>query len=157
MTQLASRVRTTPIPASLPAGAQLRVATVPQRPEGYARLIGELDLASVEVVRANICRLIASNRDVVVDLAPLSFCDAARGRVKRLRSGPRRASNFDAPPMARPVGAAQPRIRVPNRTPTATAKSDTTVATRSCVPAALASPASSAKPIRPSAPGTSSQ
>ena len=77
MTQLASRVRTTPIPASLPAGAQLRVATVPQRPEGYARLIGELDLASVEVVRANICRLIASNRDVVVDLAPLSFCDAA--------------------------------------------------------------------------------
>jgi anti-anti-sigma factor len=77
MTQLASRVRTTPLPASLPAGAQLRVATVPQRPEGYARLIGELDLASVEVVRANICRLIASNRDVVVDLAPLSFCDAA--------------------------------------------------------------------------------
>jgi anti-anti-sigma factor len=77
MIQLASRVRTTPLPASLRAEAQLRVATVPQRPEGYARLIGELDRASVEVARAKICRLIASNRDVVVDLAPLSFCDAA--------------------------------------------------------------------------------
>ena len=55
------------------------------------------------------------------------------------------------------VDSAPAIIKVPHSTPMATAKIDDTVATRSFVPAASASPASSVSPMRPSAPGTRSQ
>ena len=59
--------------------------------------------------------------------------------------------------MARPVAVAQPSSRVPQSTPTATAKIEATVLPSSWTPALPASPATWVSPMRPRAPGTSSQ
>ena len=56
-----------------------------------------------------------------------------------------------------PVAEAEASSNVPQSTPTATAKIETIVATRSSVPATSASPATWVRPMSPSAPGPSNQ
>src|SRR6266404_2131711 len=77
MTRVDGPIRPKDLPALTPGDGYLRVATVPRMSGGYVRLIGDLDRASVDLARVEIRRLVAAHRAVVVDLAPLSFCDAA--------------------------------------------------------------------------------
>src|SRR5258706_9312740 len=92
----------------------LRVESVADPGGPLFRLVGYLDLSTVDLLRSTVGPACGTGEEVRLDLSGLSFCDSTRvGALvwlyRRARLGPRRLVGLAPPPAARQGARDHPR------------------------------------------------